>query len=162
MRTLSKIYFKECLHFFLFFFTNRDNSWKSGHAKLKISASISPGRKTNRPSIKMNVMISIMTTRWQQKIIYCLLYHFHFVIWFFSHVLLMDLYLDIKITIIAFKNLLFVKIQHCFVLKYEVARVFNSSDLLESQMAYFEFKTAIFSERWLVCIVYNLLSFSQM
>ncbi len=37
-----------------------------------------------------------------------------------------------KITIITFKNLFFVKVQHCFVLKYEVARVFNSSDPLES------------------------------
>ncbi len=28
-----------------------------GQAKLKISAKISPGSKTNRPTIKMNVMI---------------------------------------------------------------------------------------------------------
>ncbi len=44
----------------------------------------------------------------------------------------MDLYLDIiKSLLEHLKKKFFFKVQHCFVLKYEVARVFNSLNLLE-------------------------------
>ncbi len=69
----------------------------------------------------------------------------------------MDLYLDIKIT--AFKNLFFGQNSALFCIEVWSSKSFQLiGSTWITQMAYIEFKTAIFGERWLVCIV----SFSQM